>query len=167
MGTPPDKGDDGDSGGDGDGGLRGPDPFAPLSLTRGLPGSTLSTLSGQSGTLITSGFVLSGSLSDLSAATSAYQAALAYLESNRNLLSPADLAVLEVEVAITWAAILALKARLQAANGLPYTLAELESAYAEAAAALASSLGLLSADQQAAAYELLAAIASVITALQE
>lgn len=129
-------------------------------------GSGLTTITGQGNAPITPGIIASGSWNDLNQAVAAYQAALASLENNRTTLSPAELALLEVELAIARAAILALEAKLLAADGLPFNLAALQAAYAVAVATVTANQSFLSAGQLAAANQLLTTIASAIAALQ-
>jgi len=129
-------------------------------------GFGLTTITGQSNAPISPGIIASGGWNDLYQASAAYQAALARLENDGDTLSPAELALLEAELAIAKAALLAMEARLLAADGLPYNLAALQAAYAAAVATLSAQQGFLSADQQAAANQLLTAIAGIIAALQ-
>jgi hypothetical protein len=126
----------------------------------------LTTITGQGSAVISPGIIAYGGWNDLYQASAAYQVALARLENDSDPLSPPELALLEVELAIAKAALLAMEARLLAADGLPYNLAALQAAYAAAVTILSAQQGFLSADQQAAANQLLAAIAGVITALQ-
>jgi hypothetical protein len=160
MGTPPAP--DNTSGGFGFFDFEFPPGLALLSQN----GSGLTTITGQGNAPITPGIIASGNWNDLNQAVAAYQAALVALENSITTLSPAELALIEVELAIARAAILAMEARLLAAEGLPYNLAALQAAYAAAVAAFNANQSFLSTDQQAAANQLLTAIADVIAALQ-
>jgi len=129
-------------------------------------GTGLTTITNQGNAPITPGLITSGSWNDLNQAVAAYQAALVSLENKITTLSPAELALLEVELVIARAAIMALEAKLLAADGKPFNLTSLQAAYAAAVAALNSNQSFLSADQQAAANQLLTAVAGVIAALE-
>jgi hypothetical protein len=135
----------------------------PLSIQNG---TGLTTITNQGNAPITPGLIASGSWNDLKQAVAAYQAALVSLENKITTLSPVELALLEVELVIARAAIMALEAKLLAADGKPFNLASLQAAYAAAVAALSSNQSFLSADQQAAANQLLTAVAGVIAALE-
>lgn len=161
MGTPPiPDDDDGDNSGDNFGSF---DFAFPLGIQNG---TGLITITNQVNTPITPGIIASGSWNDLNQAVAAYQAALVNLENNITTISPAELALLEVELVIARAAIMALEAKLLAADGKPFNLVSLQAAYAADVAVLNANQGYLSTDQQAAANQLLTAIAGVIAAIE-
>jgi hypothetical protein len=131
-----------------------------------LDDSALTVITGGPNAQITPAYITSGDQFDLAQASVAYNTALDRYEEVKDLLTDQQRALFETELAIAKAAILAMEARLMAADGLPYNLAALQAAYAAAAATLSAQQGFLSADQLAAANQLLAAIAAVISALQ-
>jgi len=162
MGTPPNPNN---TGGVGDFGSFFDFDFTPMLSIQ--TGSGLTTITGQGNAPISPGIIAYGSWNDLNQAVAAYQASLLFLENNRTTLSPAELALLEVELAIARAAIMALEAKLLAADGLTYNLADLQAAYAAAVATVTANQSYLNAGQMAAANQLLTAIANVIAALQQ
>jgi len=113
------------------------------------------------GTAITPGFVTQGTAADLAGAKDAYQAAQQALNADRANMTPAEIAVAELDLAVANAAILALE--LVLGTGAT-SLAAAVAAYQTAVAAFAANGGLLSPAQQAAVAEVLAEVAAALTA---
>jgi hypothetical protein len=128
-----------------------------------LPSINMPTFTGSAAASINPSVVLYGSWSDLNEVTLKYQAALAYLVNNRDSLGPDEIALLEVDLVITQAILLAMKARLLTIEGRSYDMTELQEAYSAAVAVLNANRGLLTAEQVAEAEALLQAIATVIS----
>jgi hypothetical protein len=114
---------------------------------------------------ITPAFILYGSRSELAAATSAHRRMLQQFEAEKEQLSPELLALYEIELAITWAAILAREAGLAAEYNQPYDVTALKAAYQAAKAILQANRNLLTTAQAATADLLIAVIAEVIANL--
>lgn len=129
---------------------------APLLATAGVPALVITE-----GTGITASFLTQGTAADLAAAKNAYQTALQALNANRANMTPAQIAVAELDLLVAQAAILALEVALGTANA---DLAAAVAAYNAAVAALAQQGGLLNAAQQAAVADVLAAVAAALTA---
>jgi hypothetical protein len=113
------------------------------------------------GTAITPGFVTQGTAADLAGAKDAYQAAQQALNDNRANMTPAEIAVAELDLAVANAAILSLELVLGTGNA---SLAAAVAAYRVAVAAFAANGGLLTPAQQAAVAEVLAEVAAALTA---
>jgi hypothetical protein len=128
----------------------------PLLATAGVPALVIAEGSG-----ITAAFVTQGTAADLAAAKAAYQAAQQALNDNRANMTPAEIAVAELDLAVANAAILALELVLGTGNA---SLAAAVAAYRVAVAAFAANGGLLTPAQQAAVAEVLAEVAAALTA---
>jgi len=113
------------------------------------------------GTAITPGFVTQGTAADLAGAKDAYQASQQALNDNRANMTPAEIAVADLDLAVANAAILALE--LVLGTGAT-SLAAAVAAYQTAVAAFAANGGLLTPAQQAAVAEVLAEVAAALTA---
>jgi len=140
------------------------DPFA----IRAVPGEKpLTDIKGGVAAYITPDFVSNANQFNLAQAVLAYQVALQRYEEGKELLTGEQKALYETELAIARAAIMVMEARLSAAEGLPYNLATLQAAYAEALETANAHQSYLSAGQLTAANQLLAAIAGVMAKLQQ
>jgi len=128
----------------------------PLLATAGVPALVIAE-----GSRITAAFVTQGTAADLAAAKDAYQAAQQALNANRANMTPAEIALAEMDLAVAQAAILDLE--LVLGTGAT-TLAAAVAAYQAAVAAFAQNGGLLSAAQRAEVSSVLAAVAAALTA---
>jgi parallel beta-helix repeat protein len=128
----------------------------PLLATAGVPALVIAE-----GSRITAAFVTQGTAADLAAAKDAYQAAQQALNANRANMTPAEIALAEMDLAVAQAAILA--PELVLGTGAT-TLAAAVAAYQAAVAAFAQNGGLLSAAQRAEVSSVLAAVAAALTA---
>jgi len=115
--------------------------------------------------LITVQFVQEGTNEELADILATYEEMKAYFDENWESMSPEEYAQTYVDLTVAWAAILARQAALLAEQGSEFDLAAVNEAYNAALAALAEYGDQLSAEQLAAAEEVLAAVAELIAQL--
>jgi hypothetical protein len=117
--------------------------------------------------LVTSGFVTNGTLANLISAKQAFGYALQLYNELKTSLSSEELATVETNLAVIWAAIKALEASLQARAGEAVDLGTLIEAYNQAKAVLEANRSLLAPDQIAYATAILGEIGSLISSLSQ
>jgi hypothetical protein len=115
--------------------------------------------------LVTADFVKSGTTQDLACAITLYIKLLQTLEENRAGMSPGEYARAMVELAVAWAAIQALDARLLTEAGLHFISGPQVDAYLAAVEQLTVSGGYLSSAEMESARAVLKAVAEAIEAL--
>ena len=115
--------------------------------------------------VISTGFVTSGTQTDLAVAKGAYEQLLSQYEAAKGSMNPAEIATVETSLAISFAAIQALEVSLKARAGEQVDLGLLLEAYNQARAVLEANRDLLSPEQIAYTNAILAEISLLISSL--
>lgn len=156
------------SGGSGSGKSTSASSFSPPALPVNTAVQTLLTqLVPNLEAIIISGFVSSGTADDLIAAKNAHEKAMVYLNWYGSSLTADQRAFVELSLALSWAAIQALEARLAAAEGETVNVAALVEAYWLAANMFAAMRDSLSEAQAEYIATILAEVAGVVAAFTE